>query len=369
MVKEAVNLKIFSLIFAYQVSLSFSENEFRNVLGNLTEILSYCHRILILLSKYFMNKIIEEPKTNLWVNKLKQLLEKYDQKEKTNQQIFRLFQNFTIKLKNTIEDNLYNNIDFNLNHNNIHNINRLKNIFANISNFAPSELNTIYREEIHQNLNENGSIFASSLFFKNRIPQKNFNTAPFLPKFQKLPYTLVLDLDETLIHLKLMPGDSSSGVLKFRPFLFDFLKEIKKFYELVVFTAATQDYADPIIDTIEEKMRNEKGIMQTFDQRLYRNHTTVIENDFVKDLSKFGRNLGRIIIVDNMKQNYKLQKDNGITIRPFWGKDTDDLALYDLLPILVNIAINNLDVRLGLKMYYEQILSKVSSNIFRREHK
>ena len=134
---------------------------------------------------------------------------------------------------------------------------------------------------------------------------------------------------------------------------------MKNFFELIVFTAATQDYADPIIDAIEQK-----GTV--FDYRLYRIHTNIIENDFVKDLSKLGRDMSRIIIVDNMEQNYKLQPENGITIRPFWGKDTNDMALYDLITILTTIVKNNMDVRIGIRNFKEDIISKVTSNIFRR---
>lgn len=172
-------------------------------------------------------------------------------------------------------------------------------------------------------------------------------------------YTLVLDLDETLIHFKPNPNNEDSGTIKIRPYLYKFLDNIKKYYELIVFTAATQEYADPIIDAIEQNKKY-------FDFRLYRIHTIIIDNDFVKDLSKFGRDLSRILIVDNMEQNYKLQKDNGITIRPFWGKDNEDTALNDLLEILTKIAENNLDVRTGLKIFKEDIISKVTSNIFRR---
>ena len=102
-----------------------------------------------------------------------------------------------------------------------------------------------------------------------------------------------------------------------------------------------------------------------FDYRLYRNHTTIIGRDFVKDLSKLGRDLSRIIIVDNMAQNFRLQKENGITIKSFWGKEVDDRALIDLLPILLNIAKNNMDVRSGIAYYKNDILNKVTSNIYR----
>jgi hypothetical protein len=107
-----------------------------------------------------------------------------------------------------------------------------------------------------------------------------------------------------------------------------------------------------------------KGI--AFEYRLYRIHTVVINNDFVKDLSRLGRDLSRIIIVDNMEQNYKLQPENGITIRPFWGKDANDMALIDLLRILVEIAKKNMDVRDGISFFKEDIISKITSNIFRR---
>ena len=189
--------------------------------------------------------------------------------------------------------------------------------------------------------------------FNGGIPVPFLNTKP------NKPYTLVLDLDETLIHFKSNPNNESSGKIMIRPYLYEFLRTIKEDYELIIFTAATQDYADPIINAIE---KDEKF----FDHRLYRMHTTIIDNDFVKDLSKLGRNLNRTIIVDNMKQNYKNQPKNGITIRPFWGKDVEDMALVDLLDILKKIAIEKIDVINGLEKYKEDIISKVSSNILRR---
>ena len=169
----------------------------------------------------------------------------------------------------------------------------------------------------------------------------------------------MLDLDETLIHFKVNPKNNSSGILQFRPFISEFLSNIKNYYELIVFTAATKEYADPIIDAIEQKGTK-------FDHRLYRIHTNIKGNDFVKDISKLGRDLSRIIIVDNMEQNYKLQPNNGITIRPFWGKDTNDMALFDLFNILIKIAKMNMDVRDGIRYFKEDIISKVTSNIFRR---
>jgi CTD small phosphatase-like protein 2 len=86
----------------------------------------------------------------------------------------------------------------------------------------------------------------------------------------------------------------------------------------------------------------------------------------VKDLSKIGRDLKKTIIVDNMPQNFRLQKDNGIFIKTFWGEDNKDMALIDLIPILVNIAQTRPnDIRRALMEYREEILKSISSNLSR----
>ena len=291
-----------------------------------------------------MHKILDH---NMWVEKLNQLIINYDPIFKNTFQIMK-------------EINILNNIlcKFILNILTIFSKQELITIFNEIEHLSSTDLIKIYREKIHKNSNQNGSIFASSAYF--RMHKCNGGVpVPFLNNKSNKPYTLVLDLDETLIHFKSNPNNESSGKIMIRPFLYDFLKNIKKDFELIIFTAATQDYADPIINAIE---KDEKY----FDYRLYRIHTTIIDNDFVKDLSKLGRDLNRTIIVDNMKQNYKNQPNNGITIRPFWGKDVEDTALVDLLDILKKIADKRMDVVNGLKYFKEDIISKVSSNILRR---
>ncbi len=86
-------------------------------------------------------------------------------------------------------------------------------------------------------------------------------------------------------------------------------------------------------------------------------------NDFVKDISRLGRDITKIIIVDNMPQNFRLQKENGIFIKTFYGEDQEDSALYELIPILTKIATNGLDVRKSLNQFKDDILNKVSSNL------
>ena len=80
-------------------------------------------------------------------------------------------------------------------------------------------------------------------------------------------------------------------------------------------------------------------------------------------IKRIGRPLDKIIIVDNMPQNFRLQKENGIIIKAFWGEDNFDTALIDLYPILVNIAKEGGDVRKSLVKYRDEIVEKVTSNI------
>lgn len=54
----------------------------------------------------------------------------------------------------------------------------------------------------------------------------------------ELKYTLVLDLDETLVHYV---EDGDNAFIQIRPGAEQFIEELSEFYEIVVFTAAMQD--------------------------------------------------------------------------------------------------------------------------------
>ena len=81
-------------------------------------------------------------------------------------------------------------------------------------------------------------------FFTN-LPKA---TPPFLPPVDSdyEGYTLVLDLDETLIHNVDMKGEDNYFLI--RPWCVNFIQEMAKYYEVVIFTAAIQAYADEVID-------------------------------------------------------------------------------------------------------------------------
>jgi CTD small phosphatase-like protein 2 len=57
---------------------------------------------------------------------------------------------------------------------------------------------------------------------------------------------------------------------------------------------------------------------------LYRQHTRKENNVFIKDIGKLGRDMSKTIIIDNVEENFQLQKDNGLNIKNFMGDDTDN---------------------------------------------
>ena len=90
----------------------------------------------------------------------------------------------------------------------------------------------------------------------------------------------------------------------------------------------------------------------------------------MKDISRIGRDLSRIIIVDDKPFNFCLQKENGIAIKPYYGKkeESNDLSLINLIPILLKITREySGDVRVGIKKNKVDIVSKVSSNMYRNK--
>ncbi|CAD8047361.1 unnamed protein product [Paramecium sonneborni] len=169
---------------------------------------------------------------------------------------------------------------------------------------------------------------------------------PYLSKTNK--YTLILDLDETLVHYQ-------EGQFLVRPYAQQFLKEMSKFYEIVIFTAAQQDYADFILDLIDED--------KVISHRLYRQHTTLVKNTYVKDIEKIGRDIKKTIIIDNLAENFQFQPDNGIQIQSWYG-DSDDQALLLLSPLLIQIVQKKiLDVRDALRKFRDQMQRNIEAGI------
>lgn len=150
--------------------------------------------------------------------------------------------------------------------------------------------------------------------------------------------TLVLDLDETLVHSSFKPVEDPDFVIPVdiegkmvdvyvlkRPGLDHFMERICPRFETIVFTASLSKYANPLLDLLDES--------EVVRWRLFREACCPYEGNYVKDLERLGRNLAETIIVDNSPLSYIFQPSNAVPIGPFMG-EKDDQELLDLIPIL-----------------------------------
>ena len=276
-------------------------------------------------------------------NDIKKILKIYQQiNDKYHNEFIALFNNISIITENDLKDyfyaRLYNKVDIN---------NRRK---AKEKKYYYQ--NNDIDNDIDQNYIDNSDIISvkssKSSHYYGKIDKHNFKIlklineyeknkidAPFIKTSNKKKYTLVLDLDETLINIEFKDISSNKCILHLRPGLFGFLSKLKPFYELITFTSASKEYAQPIINEIESRNKY-------FDYTFFREHSVISGNDFVKDISRIGRDMKKIIIVDNMEQNFRLNKKNGIKIKPFYGEQNDNI-LNELCKILIIIAKKGYD--------------------------
>ena len=231
---------------------------------------------------------------------------------------------------------------------------QLLNLLRELKDISYKKINSFYLENIYKPIITESSVLAYVIEKTNSNPNNKPISPPYLHSINKKQFTLILDLNETLINFKLQAG--REGYVRIRPYLFIFLEEVSQFYELILFTTATEAFTESIQEVIEYEKK-------FFDFVFCREHAIIIGGDYVKDITRVGRPLNSTIIIDNMPQNFRLQKENGILIKSFWGEEINDKTLYDLMNILVKIAKDGCDVRVSLKKYHDEIVTKISSNI------
>ena len=233
--------------------------------------------------------------------------------------------------------------------------NRKNNYYINnqtINNYNNININNINEYDKNYKIKKTNNDKLYIDYLKNKI------SPPFLPiSNNNKNYTLVLDITNTLINIKYANPQGQILIPNLRPGIFSFLNSVKPLYELVAFSSETREFSDVILNEIE---KNKKF----FDFKLYKDHCTLYKNRFVKDITKLGRDIRKIIIVDDDENNFVLNKENGIKIKPFLGEENNnDTSLFELKKILILFERMGLDdVRKGIKSYEKDIKDKISMN-------
>jgi len=153
---------------------------------------------------------------------------------------------------------------------------------------------------------------------------------------------MVIDLDETLVHSSFKPINNADFVVPVeidgtvhqvyvlkRPYVDEFLQRMGELYECVLFTASLAKYADPVADLLDR--------WGVFRARLFRESCVFHRGNYVKDLNKLGRDLQKVLIVDNSPASYIFHPDNAVPVAS-WFDDMTDTEMLDLIPFFEKLS-------------------------------
>ena len=176
----------------------------------------------------------------------------------------------------------------------------------------------------------------------NKIYRKKILSLPLIPFPNNKEYTLLIHLDDTIIHI---PNKSSNIYL--RNGLFEFLNYVNQYYEIISFTNGNENYSDQIINLIESNGKY-------FDYCLHRDNATYLNEEYYKDIKKIGRDVKKTIIIDDKNNNLGIEDENTIFIKSFIFNENDnkyDNVLKNLCNILISIAKDEPDdIRKSIRM-------------------
>ncbi|KAJ8253110.1 hypothetical protein GJAV_G00209240 [Gymnothorax javanicus] len=189
-------------------------------------------------------------------------------------------------------------------------------------------------------VNNNAPLLVEENGTVSKVPAK-----PLLPQIKSKDagkICVVIDLDETLVHSSFKPVNNADFIIPVeidgtvhqvyvlkRPHVDEFLKRMGELFECVLFTASLAKYADPVSDLLDK--------WGAFRCRLFRESCVFHRGNYVKDLSRLGRDLNKVIIVDNSPASYIFHPDNAVPVAS-WFDDMSDTELLDLIPFFERLS-------------------------------
>eukprot|EP01064_Diplonema_japonicum_P037820 TRINITY_DN898_c1_g2_i1.p1 TRINITY_DN898_c1_g2~~TRINITY_DN898_c1_g2_i1.p1 ORF type:complete len:342 (+),score=70.35 TRINITY_DN898_c1_g2_i1:60-1028(+) len=139
--------------------------------------------------------------------------------------------------------------------------------------------------------------------------------------------TVVFDLDETLVSNR-KPGVSAAIARNYLIHMFQLLKGL---VEVVLWTASTEDTGKPVVRQIDPKG-------EFFHHVLYRSPKWFTDGSHTKDLTLLGRDMDKVVIVENTPNCCKFNPQNALIVEDFIG----DLQATDRTLLCVATVIRGL---------------------------
>lgn len=197
------------------------------------------------------------------------------------------------------------------------------------------------------------------------VPRQPLPAIRLPPRASHLPLTLVIDLDETLVHSEpAVPGKvydheiplsrGNIGV-QVRPYLRTFFESIRDCYELIIYTASGEIYAEKVRELIDPDDRY-------FLHLLSRRQCIKVNDIFVKTIDIFAnRDPKTVLILDNAFYAFAYNYVNQLLVKPYLG-GKDDTELLKILLFLQTCLADCKDVPafLSRKLQYGRLVASKS---------
>ena len=273
--------------------------------------------------------------------------------------------------KNTHLYDFYTNFQ---NKDNISNSNHIKDLMNSQVTTPKEKLHLFSQQTVNSKINYSPTVKSNFISFQNfhildndnQIKSSLMTNLSATPVKQKKKKTLILDIDETLVHSSFIPfvrtpdislNLSINGLNKIiyvlkRPHVDEFLKELSNIFEIITFTASIAQYASPLLDQLDK--------YKIVNYRLFRQHCKYEKGVYIKELSKIGRPLENVIIIDNNPMSYVVNIDNGIPILTWYENPKDD-ELMKLIPLLKYLSQVD-DVRPVIRQVVDRKMNRVDFN-------